>query len=156
LRRFVLILLLAACAEKPVDLRDGWTVTGLAPEGLDVALTVAHDLAPCSIEPWGGDIDFVEGPVDCYGVPGTGCWFGDDEDAYRMDVGVAYSPEPMTACREDGYCKTHVLDRVDRTALFHELNHFIVPYCTDSTWGNEPDASYEIAMNAEWRARMGL
>jgi len=148
------VLTITACGPKIAVLYDRWTVDGLAPEGLDVALAVARDLAPCDLPAWGGTITFREGVVDCYGVPASGCWRGGGGDEYRLAVEVSYSLAPITGCSPDGHCVTRTLDRLDRTAFFHEVMHFVAPYCGAAQWFAEPPPEYETAMNAEWRARM--
>lgn len=115
------LLLLAGCGPQ-WDLTDGWTYTGDVPARVDEILEVAHDMLPCKIEPWGGEVEFLSQPFECGGVLAAGCWIG-FPTAPRFQV--VYNPEPFHM--PDGSLR--YLDSVEKTALIHEVGHFVLEYC---------------------------
>jgi hypothetical protein len=125
-------------------LREGWTVVGEKPPGFDVMMDVAREKAPCRIDPWGGTVEFDPHPFEC-GPPGnvilaSGCYLGRDE----VEPSFRVLFNPMFA---------GVFDRIDRTALAHEIGHFVFQYCEGLE--GEPPSEYERTVIEDTQFRLG-
>lgn len=105
-------LLLGGCGEG-WKAREGWEQSGAGePPGAAEVFQAAHDLAPCSIEPWGGWVTWHDGPFDCGGVLAAGCFTGGPTGEARLDVvGLPW------------------FGTAQRSGLPHELGHYVLARC---------------------------
>lgn len=119
-----LLGVLCGCGEEPWKTRSGWQHEGVLtaiPPGVEEVLQAAGELAPCLVEPWGGWVEWYDGPFSCGGVPAGGC-YREVREARVQVVGLPYRQEALT------------------TALAHELGHYVEDRCFGSTTERGADA----------------
>jgi hypothetical protein len=56
------------------------------PSGVEEVLAAAREYGPCGITPWGGWIEWYDGPFDCGGAPAAGCYPGYLERSAHVQI----------------------------------------------------------------------